>query len=160
MEARDADGPGVNSVVIYDKEGEDQDKLSIDKDTGVVTVAAGAVLDREVDQTLELIITAEDRATSPRISRITMTITLEDENDNIPFFIPRFGYSLTVPEDTAVGTVLTIAVSPLPLCFQPHLVSLCRRQWILTWQAISPSLQTPPPLHTSFRVSPSTGIHH
>ena len=157
MEATDADGPGVNSLVSYDKEGEDANKFSVDKDTGVVTVAAGAVLDREADQTLELIITAEDAG--DRASSITMTITLEDENDNIPFFIPKFGYALSVPEDTEVGTVLTVAVSlPLPLYQLIPVFLLRRRQWIPTWQETSSSLQTLHHLQTSFPTSPSTGI--
>ena len=42
MEARDVDGPGVNSEVSYDKAGEDRDKFSVDKDTGIVTVAPGS----------------------------------------------------------------------------------------------------------------------
>ena len=109
MRATDADGPGVFSLVTYDKEGVDANKFSVDKDTGVVTVAAGAVLDREVDHTLELILIAEDA--DDRISRITMTINLEDENDNTPLFIPQFGYVVSVPEDTEVGSVLAIAVS-------------------------------------------------
>ena len=41
MEARDRDGPGLNSEVSYDKEGEDSDKFLVDKTTGIVTVAAG-----------------------------------------------------------------------------------------------------------------------
>lgn len=123
VQATDTDGPGLNSEVSYDKEGEDRDKFSVDKDTGVVTVAAGAVLDRETDQVLELIITAEDHATTRRTTLVTMTITLEDENDNIPVFTPQFGYAVVVPEDTKVGTVLTTAVSSLTLfCASTHLV--------------------------------------
>lgn len=41
VEARDIDGPGLNSEISYDKEGEDSDKFSVDKDTGIVTVAPG-----------------------------------------------------------------------------------------------------------------------
>ena len=44
MEARDEDGPGLNSEVSYDKEGEDSDKFSVDKNTGIVTVAPGPSL--------------------------------------------------------------------------------------------------------------------
>lgn len=45
MEARDIDGPGLNSEVSYDKEdGVDSDKFSVDKDTGIVTVAPGQSL--------------------------------------------------------------------------------------------------------------------
>ena len=42
VEARDVDGPGVNSEVSYDKAGKDRDKFSVDKDTGIVTVAPGS----------------------------------------------------------------------------------------------------------------------
>lgn len=41
VEARDIDGPGLNSEISYDKEGEDSDKFSVDKNTGIVTVAPG-----------------------------------------------------------------------------------------------------------------------
>lgn len=41
MEAVDSDGPGLNSEVSYDKDGEDRDLFSVDKDTGIVTVAPG-----------------------------------------------------------------------------------------------------------------------
>ena len=44
MEALDSDGPGLNSEVSYDKEGEDSNKFSVDKDTGIVTVAPGEIL--------------------------------------------------------------------------------------------------------------------
>ena len=113
MEARDADGPGLNSEVSYDKydEGEDQDKFSVDKDTGIVTVAAGAVLDRETDDTLELVITAEDHGAPEMTTTVTMTITLQDENDNSPLFVPQFGYAVVISEDSTVGTLLTTAVS-------------------------------------------------
>ena len=111
MEARDADGPGLNSEVSYDKEGEDRDKFTVDKDTGIVTVAAGAMLDREVDQTLEFIITAEDHGSPEMTTSVTMTIILLDENDNTPLFIPQFGYAVIVPEDAAIGTPLITAVS-------------------------------------------------
>ena len=42
VEAVDIDGPGLNSEISYDKTGEDQDKFTVDKDTGIVTVAPGA----------------------------------------------------------------------------------------------------------------------
>ena len=41
MAAIDRDGPGVNSLVAYGKEGEDSDKFSVDQSTGIVTIAAG-----------------------------------------------------------------------------------------------------------------------
>ena len=41
VEAVDSDGPGLNSEVSYDKDGEDRDLFSVDKDTGIVTVAPG-----------------------------------------------------------------------------------------------------------------------
>ena len=44
MEAIDADGPGLNSEVSYDKGGEDGDKFSVDFRTGIVTVAPGTCI--------------------------------------------------------------------------------------------------------------------
>ena len=42
-----------------------------------------------------------------------MTITLLDENDNPPTFVPQFGYAVSVAENQGVGSVLHTAVSRL-----------------------------------------------
>lgn len=135
VEARDIDGPGLNSEISYDKEGEDSDKFSVDKNTGIVTVApgqsilplyvvrvynihcppAGAVLDREEDDTLILVITAEDHGSPENTGSVTMTITLLDENDNPPTFVPPFGYAVVAREDEPIGSVLLVPVSDYTL---------------------------------------------
>lgn len=117
VEARDIDGPGLNSEISYDKEGEDSDKFSVDKNTGIVTVAPGAVLDREEDDTLILVITAEDHGSPENTGSVTMTITLLDENDNPPTFVPPFGYAVVAPEDEPVGSVLLVPAATDPDLF-------------------------------------------
>ena len=72
--------------------------------------SSGAVLDREADGTLELVITAEDHGMPEMTGSVTMTITLLDENDNAPTFIPQFGYAVEVAENTPVGSVLPVPV--------------------------------------------------
>ena len=69
------------------------------------------MLDREEDETLVFTITAEDHGDPRLITRVTMTITLLDENDNPPTFVPPFGYAVLVPEDEVVGSILLTAVS-------------------------------------------------
>lgn len=75
---------------------------------------AGAVLDREEDDTLILVITAEDHGSPENTGSVTMTITLLDENDNPPTFVPPFGYAVVAPEDEPVGSVLLVPVSVCP----------------------------------------------
>lgn len=83
---------------------------------------------------LILIITAEDHGSPENTGSVTMTITLLDENDNPPSFVPPFGYAVVTPEDQSVGSVLLVPVSglhstcppPLHTCMSPpHLISGC-----------------------------------
>lgn len=60
---------------------------------------------------LILIITAEDHGSPENTGSVTMTITLLDENDNPPTFVPPFGYAVVTPEDEPVGSVLLVPVS-------------------------------------------------
>lgn len=83
---------------------------------GLTFLSTGAVLNREEDGTLVLIITAEDHGNPERTGSVTMTITLLDENDNPPTFVPQFGYSVLVPEDQEVGSVLLTVVSSALCC--------------------------------------------
>ena len=82
---------------------------------------------------LILIITAEDHGSPENTGSVTMTITLLDENDNPPTFVPPFGYAVVTPEDQPVGSVLLVPVSGLTLYMStiptyvspPHLTSGC-----------------------------------
>ena len=81
--------------------------------SGVVKVRQGALLDREAfsDPQVELFLVAED--VGGLSSRVPLTITILDQNDNPPVFSPS---SITVhlPENSPTGTSLSL---PVP---RPH----------------------------------------
>lgn len=80
---------------------------------------------------LILIITAEDHGNPEMTGRVTMTITLLDENDNPPTFIPPFGYAVVASEDEPIGSVLLTPVSGYTDCMStnnlspPHFIKGC-----------------------------------
>ncbi|XP_030621432.1 protocadherin Fat 1 [Chanos chanos] len=103
LEATDKD-LGINGVVRY-KLLTETDKFIIDEETGIVTV--NGPLDREVIPFYSLIVAAQDMATEEpqMVSTVLLTITLEDDNDNAPVFIPLY-YHIKVREDIPVGTLV------------------------------------------------------
>ena len=56
-------------------------------------------LDREIQETFELKVTAEDGGAKPKTATTTITIQLTDVNDNAPKF-SKSEYSVDVSEDT------------------------------------------------------------
>lgn len=125
---------------------------------------AGAVLDREDDDTLILVITAEDHGSPENTGSVTMTITLLDENDNPPTFVPPFGYAVVAPEDEPVGSVLLVPVSGYTACPSPLYIYVTSTPYyrlllILTClvEVKSPSEKLPPLHSASSLASLSTG---
>ena len=77
--------------------------------SGLISVARGAVLDREAKSDYELLVEARDDG-SPRMStQTTVTITIADENDNSPIF-SEANYYVSVREslglNEAFGTIV------------------------------------------------------
>ena len=101
--ARDAD-LGDNGKVVYSI-ATTMNKFSIGADNGIVKV--NMQLDREEKATYLLPIRASDLGSPPKSSTTTMTIHLDDENDNAPRFVPD-RYDIKIREDLPVGTLVTI----------------------------------------------------
>ncbi|XP_069130300.1 protocadherin Fat 1-like isoform X3 [Argopecten irradians] len=101
---------GVNGKVTYSL-GTNINKFSIDPDSGIVRVAQP--LDREEMAVYYLPVVASDKGEKPLSSTATLTITLDDVNDEVPKFIPDH-YDLKIREDLPVGTVVTIVKAEDP----------------------------------------------
>ena len=64
-----------------------------------------SVLDREQQDTYQLIIKAEDKGMPPKSSVMQITVRVKDQNDNDPVFHPK-QYQANISESTSVGTIL------------------------------------------------------
>ncbi|ROT61843.1 hypothetical protein C7M84_020350 [Penaeus vannamei] len=97
---------GFNGRVRYSiTDGNINNKFSIGSYTGQLS---SRPLDREASAKYFLVITAEDRASSPLRGICNITITVEDQNDNDPKFSQN-RYTASLPEDAPPGTtVLTV----------------------------------------------------
>ena len=77
--------------------------------SGLITVARGAMLDREMRDTYELLVEARDDGTPRKSTETTVTVTITDENDNVPVFSER-DYYISVRENLglneAFGTIV------------------------------------------------------
>ncbi|KAM9362525.1 protocadherin-23 [Symphorus nematophorus] len=114
MQAQDAD-EGVNSDVRYSILRSNQDSLiSIDPESGLVTTAA--VLDRETQMEVWFLVVAADGGEPALSSTATVTVLVEDVNDNEPVFQQQL-YNVSIPEHSDIGScflqvVATDADSP------------------------------------------------
>ncbi|KAI9525461.1 hypothetical protein NQZ68_006008 [Dissostichus eleginoides] len=114
MRAQDAD-EGVNSDVRYSILKSNQDSLfSIHPDSGLVTTAAA--LDRETQMEVWFLVVATDGGDPALSSTATVTVLVEDVNDNEPVFLQQL-YNVSIPEHSDVGScflqvVATDADSP------------------------------------------------
>lgn len=101
MMARDAD-EGNNADIRFSILKSNQDGLiHIDPQTGLVTTAAA--LDRESQQELWFLVVAADGGELTLSSTATVSVTLEDVNDNEPVFQQQL-YSVSIPEHSDVGS--------------------------------------------------------
>uniref|UniRef100_A0A3B3YZ12 Protocadherin-16 n=1 Tax=Poecilia mexicana TaxID=48701 RepID=A0A3B3YZ12_9TELE len=112
--ARDAD-EGINSNIRYSILKSHQDGLvAIDLTSGLVTTAAG--LDRETQMEVWFLVLAEDGGEPSLSSTATVTVLVEDVNDNEPVFQQQL-YNVSIPEHMDTGScfiqvVATDADSP------------------------------------------------
>lgn len=84
VRATDSDS-GVNAEIDYSlHQASDtvQRLLRIDRSTGVIYVKGG--VDREDDSFLKFFVAARDRGPSPKSSKVLVTVTIKDQNDNAP----------------------------------------------------------------------------
>jgi len=94
-----------NGQVSYRIEGRVREFV-IDERTGLIRIASR--LDREVRYSYVLIVTATDQSTGTQlVGTTTLSVTVEDVNDNPPVFVPDTGYRLEIPEDMPVETIVT-----------------------------------------------------
>ncbi|XP_070544289.1 protocadherin-15-like isoform X3 [Ptychodera flava] len=81
------------------------DKFAIDSTVGMIYTTVK--LDREEQNLYELIVTAQDKASSPRSSTATFTVIVLDRNDHGPVFDPSF-YEYTITENVMEKDFLTV----------------------------------------------------
>lgn len=101
LQARDADN-GVNSDVSYSilKSGRDS-PVDIDPKSGLVTTAA--MLDREREVEVWFLVVAVDGGEPALSSTATVTVVVEDVNDNEPVFQQQL-YNVSIPEHADIGS--------------------------------------------------------
>lgn len=97
--ATDADA-GFNGEVRYTLLG-GSGRFNVDQETGVITLADP--LDRETQDTYNLVITAQDQGRPSRSTTTNLEISVTDINDNAPIFSKQL-YETTVSEHAEVGT--------------------------------------------------------
>ena len=106
--ATDADS-GVNKNITYTIQGTDFGIFTLDPTSGILSIMNNTNIDRETIDEYQLIIVATDGGTPALTDSLTLIITIDDINDNIPVF--RYnGLTLDVVEDTAaeeyIGQIL------------------------------------------------------
>lgn len=99
--AQDPD-QGTNGQVTYSlAPGAHNRWFSIDPTSGIITTAAS--LDYELEPQPQLIVVATDGGLPPLVSSATVSVALQDVNDNEPQFQRTF-YNASLPEGTQPGT--------------------------------------------------------
>ncbi|XP_072333668.1 protocadherin-16-like [Scyliorhinus torazame] len=95
---------GSNGEILYSivsNTKSHSDWFTIDQVTGVITTAA--TLDYETDPAPRLTVMATDRGNTPMSSSVTVTIAIQDVNDNEPVFSSNF-YNTSIKENEPMGT--------------------------------------------------------
>ena len=99
---------GRNARVTYSITS-DSPQFSVNRRTGDIVVVAS--LDREDREVHRIVIQATDASdVNPMSSVVTVTVTVEDVNDNVPAFVPS-SYRVHVREDLPVGAVVMTIVA-------------------------------------------------
>uniref|UniRef100_A0A0K0EWQ0 Flamingo-like protein FMI-1 (inferred by orthology to a C. elegans protein) n=1 Tax=Strongyloides venezuelensis TaxID=75913 RepID=A0A0K0EWQ0_STRVS len=106
INALDSDS-GINAVIDYYLDENDEfvkmDKFRLDRTSG--TLRINQKLDRETVETFILPVIAKDRGSPQKTSKTTVTIKLEDVNDNAPQF-EKSSYVFYIPENMPPGTMV------------------------------------------------------
>ncbi|XP_068628013.1 fat-like cadherin-related tumor suppressor homolog [Battus philenor] len=102
LRVHDADEPH-NARARFYLTGDNAQHFAIDKETGVITVAED--LDRETVAEYKLVAHAQDRDRPEWECSTELEVALDDVNDNAPRFSTDT-YSVTLPEDADVGTLV------------------------------------------------------
>ena len=103
ISATDADS-GLNARIYYDFDsGNEQLWFAIDQDTGLVTTIA--TLDREIQGSVELRVTARDGGPNPKYASTHLRVTVLDENDEAPKFA-QSNIQVTLSENTPAHSLV------------------------------------------------------
>lgn len=109
ISATDADS-GLNARIYYDFDsGNDQGWFAIDQDTGLVTTKE--TLDREIQGTVELRVSARDGGPNPKYASTHLRVTVLDENDEVPRFaepVVRVTLPENIPAHSLVATLTAV----------------------------------------------------
>lgn len=96
---------GTNGSVIYSLQSDVNQKypnvFSLDTTTGQLTTKSK--LDREIIDYYEINVVAKDQGTPQQSATATVSLFIEDVNDNRPEFYPK-QYFIPIPEDTPIDT--------------------------------------------------------
>ncbi|KAG5879259.1 hypothetical protein JTB14_012529 [Gonioctena quinquepunctata] len=102
VQATDADN-GENAVVDYSIQKGGYEDFSIDKSSGIVSVARKLDFDRRNTYNIE--ITATDHGTPSLTGTTTLTVNVVNTNDKLPYFVPTT-QTAEVMEDAPIGIVV------------------------------------------------------
>ncbi|XP_015586375.2 cadherin-related tumor suppressor [Cephus cinctus] len=109
ISATDADS-GLNARIYYDFDsGNEQGWFAIDQDTGLVTTKAR--LDREIQGSVELRVSARDGGPNPKYASTHLRVTVLDENDEVPRFsqsVVEITLSENTPPQSLVATLTAV----------------------------------------------------
>uniref|UniRef100_A0A8C5Q8M4 Cadherin domain-containing protein n=1 Tax=Leptobrachium leishanense TaxID=445787 RepID=A0A8C5Q8M4_9ANUR len=101
VNAQDSDEEGPNSSVTYTlMVNPFSSGFTLDQHTGVLSTSKA--LDHETEPVLHLVVVATDHGVPPLSSSTSVTVIVEDINDNEPTFLQQF-YNVTLQEHTSVG---------------------------------------------------------
>ena len=106
IDATDGD-IGTNGQIRYTITGGNQERaFTVDENNGLVTLSDA--LNFEATQSYSLVVTAQDFGSPTLSSMVFVIVTITDQNDNPPVFIPSSDV-VEWNEDTSIGTILYTA---------------------------------------------------
>nr|CAB3229294.1 cadherin-23-like [Phallusia mammillata] len=110
MTASDPD-KGRNGEIFYRIQSGAFDKFTIDAKTGVISLAPGQSLDREITSQYSLSIVASDQAlVNPKSSTAVVIIVIEDVNDSRPRFLNNYR-RISIHENSPVNSKIAQLVA-------------------------------------------------
>lgn len=101
VNAYDSDA-GFNGQIVYSiSSGNTDSCFTIDMETGLMSVFMP--LDREKRDRYVLNVTINDLGLPSKSAWHLLTVHVQDANDNAPLFLQNRGYTVVIPENTAIG---------------------------------------------------------
>ncbi|XP_033953237.1 protocadherin Fat 3a isoform X3 [Pseudochaenichthys georgianus] len=94
---------GFNGQILFSiSDGNTDNCFNIDMETGLISVFLP--MDREKRDRYLLNLTMYDLGLPQKTAWRLLTVYIEDANDNAPQFLQEGGYTIVIPENTAIGT--------------------------------------------------------